>query len=224
MNCFHLYRVMYWIEGGNSNAIIYKAALDGSDIISIATNVNDSQDLSVDVVEHRVYWNAVSGAVYQILSAAEDGSDVTTVFDSGSFHSASIAVFEDYIYSAKETTQFIFRVDKYTRQSELSLVVCANVAYSYKTIFYFTYTCTYIHKDFTRNLNIFALISETMKFTLNNLSVKHYTVYMKIDPYSNFKCNISPKNKGLLANFINKPCHMVQYSCNATNQNYINFT
>lgn len=116
-------RVMYWIEGGDTNAIIYKAALDGSNIVSIATNVNDSQDLSVDVVEHRVYWNAVSGAVYQILSAAEDGSDITTVYDSDSFHSASISVFEDYIYSAKETTQFIFRVDKYTRQSELSLVV-----------------------------------------------------------------------------------------------------
>ena len=85
--------------------------------------MNNSQDLSVDVLEHRVYWNAVSGAIYQILSAAEDGSDITTVYDSESFHSASISVFEDYVYSAKENTQFIFRVDKYTRQSELFPVV-----------------------------------------------------------------------------------------------------
>ena len=85
--------------------------------------MNNSQDLSVDVLEHRVYWNAVSGAIYQILSAAENGSDITTVYDSESFHSASISVFEDYVYSAKENTQFIFRVDKYTRQSELFPVI-----------------------------------------------------------------------------------------------------
>lgn len=114
-----LCRVIYWIEGSDNNASIYKAVLDGSGIINIATNVNSSQDLSVDVVEHRVYWNAMSGDVFQILSAAEDGSDITTVYDSDSFHSASLSVFEDYVYSAKENTQLIFRVDKYTRQCEL---------------------------------------------------------------------------------------------------------
>ena len=110
---------MYWIEGSDDNANIYKAALDGSDITNIATNVNNSQDLSVDIVEHRVYWNTVSGEVFQIMSAAEDGSNTTIVYDSNSFHSASLSVFEDYIYSAKENTQLIFRVDKYTRQCEL---------------------------------------------------------------------------------------------------------
>ena len=113
-----LCRVMYWIEGSDDNAGIYKAALDGSGIMSIATNVNNSQDLTVDVVEHRVYWNAMSGGVFQILSAAEDGSDISIVYDSDFFHSASLSVFEDYVYSAKENTRFIFRVDKYTRQCE----------------------------------------------------------------------------------------------------------
>lgn len=112
---------MYWIE---DNSDIYKGALDGSSIVNIATNVNNTQDLSVDVVEHRVYWSAMSGDVYQILSAAEDGSDTTVVYDSDLFHSASLSVFEDYIYSAKESTQLIYRVDKYTRQSELSLRLC----------------------------------------------------------------------------------------------------
>ena len=109
---------MYWIEGSNSNANIYKAALDGSGIISIATNVNNSQDLSVDIVEHRVYWNAVSGSIYQIRSAAEDGSNITTVYDSDILHSASISVFEDYVYSVKESTRLILRVDKFTRLSK----------------------------------------------------------------------------------------------------------
>lgn len=113
--------VMYWIE---DNSDIYKAALDGSSIVNIAINVNNTQDLSVDVVEHRVYWSAMSGDVYQILSAAEDGSNTTVVYDSDLFHSASLSVFEDYIYSAKESTQLIYRVDKYTRQSELSLRLC----------------------------------------------------------------------------------------------------
>ena len=110
---------MYWIEGSDSDASIYKAALDGSGIIRIATNLNNSQDLSVDIVEHRVYWNAVSGSIYQIQSAVENGSDITTVHDSDILQSASISVFEDYVYSAKESTQLILRVDKYTRLSKL---------------------------------------------------------------------------------------------------------
>ena len=121
-----LHRVMYWIEGSNNNASIYKAALDGSSIVNISTNVNDTQDLSVDVVEHRVYWNAVSGTIHQIWSAAEDGSDMTIVHDSSPFHSASLSVFEYYVYSVKENTQLILRVDKYTRQSELCLLYTNN--------------------------------------------------------------------------------------------------
>ena len=132
---------MYWIEGRDDNATIYKAALDGSGIINIATNVNSSQDLSVDVVEHRVYWNAMSRDVFQILSAAEDGSDITIVYDSGSFHSASLSVFEDYVYSAKESTQLIYRVDKYTRQCELHVLYnihtcCTCACYKQLTIDY----------------------------------------------------------------------------------------
>ena len=50
------------------------------EIINIATNVNNSQDLTADVVEHRVCWNAVSGGIFQILSAAEDGSNISIVY------------------------------------------------------------------------------------------------------------------------------------------------
>ena len=120
---------MYWIEGSNNNGSIYKAALDGSDIVNIVTNLNDTQDLSVDVVEHRVYWNAVSGTTHQILSVAEDGSDVTLVHDSSPFHSASLSVFEDYVYLAKENTQLISKFDKYTRQSELWLSIIITVCF-----------------------------------------------------------------------------------------------
>ena len=109
---------MYWIEGNNNNASIYKAALDGSGIVNIATNLNNAHDLSVDIMEHRVYWNAMDGSIYKILSAAENGSDVTVVHDTAPFNSGSLSVFEDYVYSAKESTQFILRVDKYTRQCE----------------------------------------------------------------------------------------------------------
>jgi len=109
-------RVMYWTEGGDTDATIKSAALSGSDIIDIATNVSRSQDLSVDTVEHRVYWNAVSGSANQILSAAESGNDITVVHDSAPFQSGSLSVFEDFVYSAKVTTQLIYRVDKYTRR------------------------------------------------------------------------------------------------------------
>lgn len=111
-----LYRVMYWTEGGDSDATIRRAALNGTNIVTISTNVNGSQDLSVDTIEHRVYWNAVSGNVYQILSSSENGDDVNVVFDSTLFQSGSLSVFEDYIYSSKVTTQLICRVDKYTRR------------------------------------------------------------------------------------------------------------
>ena len=109
-------RVMYWTEGGESDATIKRAALNGSDISDIATNVNGLKDLSVDTVEHRVYWNAVSGSVYQILSAAESGNDLTVVHNSAPFQSGALSVFEDYVYSAKVSTQLIYRVDKYTRR------------------------------------------------------------------------------------------------------------
>ena len=109
---------MYWIEGSGDDTSIYKAELDGTNIVNIVTNMNYTRDLSVDVVEHRVYWSAMSGTIYQIWSAAEDGNDMKIVHDTNSFHSTSLSVFEDYVYSAKEDTQFIFRVDKYTRQCE----------------------------------------------------------------------------------------------------------
>lgn len=109
-------RVMYWTEGGESDATIRRATLNGSDISDIVTNVNGLKDLSVDTVEHRVYWNAVSGSVYQILSTDENGHDITVVHDSAPFQSGALSVFEDYVYSAKVSTQLVYRVDKYTRR------------------------------------------------------------------------------------------------------------
>ncbi|XP_065909585.1 very low-density lipoprotein receptor-like [Dysidea avara] len=117
--------VMYWTEGIDSDATIRRAALNGTGINDIARNVNGLQDLSVDTIEHRVYWNAVSGNVYQILSAAENGNDITVIHNSAPFQSGSLSVFEDYVYSAKVSTQFIYRVDKYTRRFTVNVTLSA---------------------------------------------------------------------------------------------------
>ena len=110
-----MYRLMYWTEGVDSDATIRRAALDGTNIISVATNVNGSNDISVDTIDNRVYWNAVSGNLYQILSSSENSSSVTTVYDSGLTPSGSLSVFEDYVYFVEINSQIVIRADKYAR-------------------------------------------------------------------------------------------------------------
>ena len=106
---------MYWTEGVDSDATIRRAALDGTNIISVATNVNGSNDISVDTIDNRVYWNVVSGNLYQILSSSENGSSVTIVYDSGLMPSGSLSVFEDYVYIVEVNSQIVIRADKYAR-------------------------------------------------------------------------------------------------------------
>ena len=98
----HFSRLL-WIQGHASNSSIITSSLTGSDITSLANQLNNPVDVSVDYVTEKVYWVLQSGSL-QVASISGSES-IKTVFNFENTLPSGVAVFEAFVYVSLNGTR-----------------------------------------------------------------------------------------------------------------------
>ena len=108
-----IFRFIFWAEGNSvSNSTIKRANLNGSNVVTIATEVVNPVAMAIDVVDLKLYWVSDNG---RVCCSSFDGSNQAVVYvsDQGAVF-GGIAVFEDFIYLTNSANSSIIRINKLT--------------------------------------------------------------------------------------------------------------
>ncbi|XP_019854787.1 PREDICTED: uncharacterized protein LOC100641362, partial [Amphimedon queenslandica] len=106
------YRYIFWAEGSSvSNSTIKRANLNGSNVVTIATEVVNPVAMAIDVVDLKLYWISDNG---HVCRSSFDGSNQGVVHVSEDVVFNGIAVFEDFIYLTNSANSSIIRINKLT--------------------------------------------------------------------------------------------------------------
>ena len=110
-----MFRLIFWIEGDISSSTIKRAFLNGTGFNSVATDLVNPIDITIDFVAGRLYWIVGDG---YITSSSFNGMDVKTISFSYGIP-AGITVFEDFVYISLRSNGTIARVDKLARRGKV---------------------------------------------------------------------------------------------------------
>lgn len=86
--------------------------MNGSNVVTIATNVINPVAMAIDVVTDKIFWISNVG---QVNCASLDGTNLEVVFTDDAVIFSGIAVFEDWIYLTESLNRTIVRVNKFNR-------------------------------------------------------------------------------------------------------------
>lgn len=85
--------------------------MNGSNVVTIATEVVNPVAMAIDVVDLKLYWISDNG---HVCSSSFDGSNRNVVHVSEDVVFDGIAVFEDFIYLTDSANSSILRINKLT--------------------------------------------------------------------------------------------------------------
>lgn len=98
--------------------------MNGSNVVTIATNVINPVAMAIDVIIDKIFWISNVG---QVNCASLDGTNFEVVFTDDAVTFSGIAVFEDSIYLTESLNNTIVRVNKFNRPGIVMILIHYNI-------------------------------------------------------------------------------------------------
>lgn len=116
---------MYWSEWPTNS--IRRAALDGTDVVTVISPANHPSGLTQDPESRRLYWASQSHPK-AIESADFDGKNRQVLVRNDKEEPYAVTLYQDYVYWSDWSTGDIERVNKYTGENRT--LVHSDLAYT----------------------------------------------------------------------------------------------
>ncbi|KRZ84264.1 Very low-density lipoprotein receptor [Trichinella sp. T8] len=121
MQFFSNSSMMFWTDWGVSPKI-ESAAMDGTNRFAIDRDVIWPNGLTLDMLEHRLYW--VDAKLKQICSSNYFGQDKKVILNSRNriYHPFSVSVFEETLYWTDWNSEGVHMANKFTGENNRPLL------------------------------------------------------------------------------------------------------
>lgn len=124
--CFIIHSLMYWSEWGHSNRI-RRAAMDGSDPITLIINAPSALGLTLDFEKKRLYW-AEKSSNPGIFSSDFNGLDKKNLVKEYISRPIGLTLYKDHLYWSDESKGEIIMMDKKTGNNRTVIGTLSKVA------------------------------------------------------------------------------------------------